>query len=239
MSTCNAARISLTFSMRRRWAGPDMEKSPGNRRRPRVDDRAVKAQEPMDLTRLLREADDGDREAFDRVLPLVYAELRRAARRQLRHERSGHTLRATALVHEAYLRLADGSRPEWRNSRHFLGVAARTMRQVLIDHARRRAAVKRGRDPQRTELPDLPQPESASLHDLLTLDGALERLRSVDERLVRVVELRFFLGLSEAEIAEALGVTPRTVERDWVKARALLHAEIYGEGGSGSGAERA
>jgi len=187
----------------------------------------------LHVTRLLRAADGGDRQAFDRVLPLVYDELRRAARRQLRHERPDHTLHATALVHEAFLRLAHGVRPEWRDSRHFLGIAARTMRQVLVDHARRRAADRRGGNAVRTELPELPGAPALPVEELIALDAALERLHELDGRLARTVELRFFLGLTEAEIARALGVTPRTVERDWVKARALLYTEIYGSGPGG------
>ncbi|MDM7914057.1 MAG: sigma-70 family RNA polymerase sigma factor [Candidatus Eisenbacteria bacterium] len=183
-----------------------------------------------ELTRLLQDAASGDRGAYDRLLPLVYEELRRAARRQLARERAGHTLQTTALVHEAYLRLAAGAPPDWKDRSHFLGIAARVMRRVLVDHGRRRAAVKRGGDPIRTELGEVAEEGPAiPIEELLALEEAIEQLRAVEERLARVVELRFFLGMSEEEIAHVLGVSARTVERDWSKARALLHSRIYGD----------
>ncbi|NIR43592.1 MAG: sigma-70 family RNA polymerase sigma factor [Gemmatimonadetes bacterium] len=180
-----------------------------------------------EVTRLLRAARDGDATAFDRLLPLVYAELKSIADRQLRRERAGHTLGTTGLVHEAYLKLVDQSGVEWENRAHFYAVASRAMRQVLIDYARRRAAQKRGGDRERQTLEELPAADSIEPEELLALDAALDRLGQMDERLRKVVEYRFFGGMKEDEIADTLGVTPRTVQRDWVKARAWLHKELY------------
>jgi RNA polymerase sigma factor (TIGR02999 family) len=183
-----------------------------------------------EVTRLLKELGEGDPRALDRLYPLVYDELRRAAQRALRAERAEHTLQATDLVHEVFLKLA-GSGPRAVHDRtHFLGVAARAMRQVLVDHARRRHAAKRGGDLVRTTLGDSPFVSGAlSTEELIALDDALERLEAHDGRLRQVVEMRYFAGLSEREIATALGVTERTVQRDWVKARAWLHKELYPE----------
>jgi RNA polymerase sigma factor (TIGR02999 family) len=174
----------------------------------------------------MHEQSDGDT-----VFRLVYDELRALAERQLRRERPGHTLQATALVHEAYLKLASGGALPADRS-HFVGTAARAMRQVLVDHARRRSADKRGGAWQRTTLGEGPAALELELDTILDLDRAMERL---DPRQCRVVELRFFAGLEEKEIAEILGVTERTVRRDWVKARAWLYAEMYPEGGEGDG----
>jgi RNA polymerase sigma factor (TIGR02999 family) len=181
-----------------------------------------------EVTRLLRELGDGDPRALDRLYPLVYDELRRAAQRALRAERAEHTLQATELVHEVFLKLAGSGPGHVHDRSHFLGVAARAMRQVLVDHARRRNAAKRGGELVRTTLGDsafVSGPLSAE--ELIALDDALERLEAYDGRLRRVVEMRYFAGLSEREIATALGVTERTVQRDWVKARAWLHKELY------------
>lgn len=181
-----------------------------------------------EVTRLLKELGEGDPHALDRLYPLVYEELRRAAQRALRAERAEHTLQATDLVHEVFLKLSGSGPGELHDRSHFLGVAARAMRQVLVDHARRRNAAKRGGDLVRTTLGDaafVSGPLSAE--ELIALDDALERLEAYDGRLRRVVEMRYFAGLSEREIAGALGVTERTVQRDWVKARAWLHKELY------------
>lgn len=184
-----------------------------------------------EVTALLRNARDGDREAFDQLLPKVYGELRRVAERQLWRERQGHTLRATALVHEVYLKLVDQAQVEWQGRAHFLAVSARAMRQILIDHARRKAAEKRGGDWQRTTLGSGEGVGvEMSMEDLLSLDKALDDLEKLEPRLRQVVEYRFFGGMTEQQIAEVLGVTTRTVQRDWVKARAWLYKELYPEG---------
>jgi RNA polymerase sigma factor (TIGR02999 family) len=172
-----------------------------------------------DVTRLLESARAGDRAALDRVLPIVYDDLRRLARRQLAREHGSRTVQPTTLVHEAYLKLA-GSAPRAENRVHLLAIAAHAMRQVLVDHARERRAAKRGPEWLRTTLTDGVSTTNLDADALLALDDALERL---DPRQRQVVECRFFAGLDDAEIADALGVTTRTVRRDWVKARAWLN----------------
>ena len=174
---------------------------------------------PGDVTRLLRAASAGDRAALDRVLPLLYEDLRRLARRQLARERGSRTIQPTTLVHEAYLKLAR-STPHVQNRAHLLAITAHAMRQVLVDHARERLAAKRGPDWASTTLTDGVSTTSLDPAALVALNDALERL---DPRLRQVVECRFFAGLDDAEIADALGVTTRTVRRDWAKARAWLH----------------
>ena len=166
--------------------------------------------------------------AHDEAFPLVYDELRRLARRQLRREADGHTLSTTALVHEAYLRLADQTQGRWRDRGHFLAIAATAMRRILVDHARRHHAAKRGGAALRVPLErieDLAADERAEI--LVALDAALAHLASLDARQARVVECRFFGGLTEEETAEALGVGLRTVKRDWAKARSWLYQELY------------
>jgi RNA polymerase sigma factor (TIGR02999 family) len=172
-----------------------------------------------DVTRLLESARAGDRAALDRVLPIVYDDLRRLARRQLAREHGSRTVQPTTLVHEAYLKLA-GSAPRAENRVHLLAIAAHAMRQVLVDHARERRAAKRGPEWLRTTLTDGVSTTNLDADALLALDDALERL---DPRQRQVVECRFVAGLDDAEIADALGVTTRTVRRDWVKARAWLN----------------
>jgi len=179
----------------------------------------VEATGPTDVTRLLQSANAGDRAALDRVLPLLYEDLRRLARRQLAREHGSRTIQPTALVHEAYLKLA-GSAPQAQNRAHLLAIAAHAMRQVLVDHARERHAAKRGPDWVSTTLTDGVSTTTLDPEGLLALDDALERL---EPRQRQVVECRFFAGLGDEEIAEALGVTTRTVRRDWVKARAWLN----------------
>jgi RNA polymerase sigma factor (TIGR02999 family) len=183
------------------------------------------------VTRLLRRLQDGEAAALDQLFPLVYLELRAAAARALGRERTGHTLQPTDLVHEAWLKLAGGVRVEWQGRAHFLAVAARAMRQVLVDHARRKGAGKRGANAVHVTLGQAGAQDQIAPEDLLALDAALDRLGERDVRLREVVECRFFGGLTEKEIAEALGVTERTVQRDWVRARAWLHQEIYPEAG--------
>ncbi len=190
-----------------------------------------------EVTALVSRLGAGDPEALDRLYPLVYEELRRVARRQLRGERPDHTLQPTALVNEAYLKLAGGGLTV-RDRAHFVAVAARAMRQVLVDHSRRRGAAKRGGGAEQTTLSGVPADLAASPEEIIALDAALERLEQQDARLCRVVEYRFFGGLTDSDIGELLGVTPRTVHRDWVKARAWLYAELYperAEGDAGDG----
>ncbi|MGD8698783.1 MAG: sigma-70 family RNA polymerase sigma factor [Gemmatimonadales bacterium] len=177
-----------------------------------------------EVTRLLEAARHGEDGALNRIVPLVYDELRRMAARQLRRERVGHTLHATALVHEAYVKLAGSGAVEASDRGHFLAIAARAMRQVLVDHARRRNAEKRGGGWEQTTLSDGDRPLDFQPDELLALDQALDEL---DERQRQVVECRFFAGMEEDEIAAALGVSARTVRRDWVKARAWLYRSLY------------
>lgn len=185
------------------------------------------------LAMLRRGAPDG----IERLIPLVYAELRRIAHRQLAAEPAGHTLSTTALVHEAYLRLAQQTRAEWTSRAHFFGLAARVMRRVLVDYARRHQAARRGGRYQRPvsfedaeALGDAGALAVATRSDeLLALDEALERLASVDARLARVVECRFFGGLTEAETAEVLGVSQRTVAGDWLMAKGWLYRALRPE----------
>jgi RNA polymerase sigma factor (TIGR02999 family) len=184
---------------------------------------------PEELTELLRRAGVGDRHALDRALPLVYEELRRLAHGHLRREAEGHTLSTTALVHEAYLRLVDQSRARWHDRGHFLALAATAMRRVLVDHARRHRSGKRGGGLRRVpvDILELAADERAEL--LVALDEALSRLAVLDARQARVVEYRFFGGLTEQETAELLGVGVRTVKRDWAKARSWLYQELCAE----------
>jgi len=178
-----------------------------------------KASTPGDVTRLLQSASAADRAVLDRVLPLLYDDLRRLARRQLARERGFRTIQPTTLVHEAYLKLA-GHAPRAQDRAHLLAIAAHAMRQVLVDQARQRRAAKRGPDWVRTTISDALSSSDLDSESLLALNDALERL---DPRQRQVVECRFFAGLNDDEIAEALGVTTRTVRRDWVKARAWLN----------------
>lgn len=180
---------------------------------------------PGEITGLLAALRDGDRGALDRLFPLVYAELHDRAHRQLARRRPGETLSTTALVHEAYLKLTDSARQTYQDRSHFFAVASRAMRQILVDYARRMTAAKRGGGQAVSLDPDqLGSPDRAE--ELLALDEALARLEVLDERLARNVEMRFFGGLSVEETAEALGVSPRTVKRDWRKARAFLFEAI-------------
>lgn len=179
---------------------------------------------PRDVTVILRHATDGDRSAADELLPLVYDELRRLAQHHLQSERPDHTLQATALVHEAYLRLVDQTRTEWKNRAHFFAVAAQAIRRILIDHARSKGRVKRGGGAQKLSLEDVPTlAANDSYTDLLALDDALEALAAEHARPARVVEMRFYAGLTTREVAEVLGVSTRTIEGDWQFARAWLY----------------
>lgn len=179
------------------------------------------------ITECLARMRDGDANALDALLPLVYDQLRRMARNQLRRERPGGTLGATALVHEAYLRLAESEHLEPRDRSHFFAIAAKSMRRVLVDRARSRGRVKRGEGQVPLALDEVDELLSPAVADELTsLDEALERLASVDTRAARVVELRFFAGLSLEETAEQVGVSLKTVQRDWLVARAWLRKEV-------------
>jgi RNA polymerase sigma factor (TIGR02999 family) len=178
------------------------------------------------LTALLQAWGKGDLEARDRLLPIVYGELRRQAARQLRSERVGHTLQPTALVHEVYLRLAKPRRVPWQSRAEFFAAAAQAMRRILVDHARKRAAAKRAGDWTRVKLEDDVAIEGKQELDLLALDEALDSLAALDARHARIVELRFFGGLSVPETAAVLHVSTATVKRDWSLARAWLHRRL-------------
>jgi len=178
------------------------------------------------VTKLLHGWRNGDREALDALLPVVYDELRHVARHQLQNERPDHTLQSAVLVHEAYLRMLGQEAPEWQNRAHFFAVSAQLMRQILVDYARRHRADKRGGGAWKLSLADvedLPQPGDV---DLIALDDALKMLAQTDPRQCRVVELRFFAGLSLEETSHVLEVAPATVQRDWTAARAWLFREI-------------
>jgi RNA polymerase sigma factor (TIGR02999 family) len=181
---------------------------------------------PVDVTRLLDDWRRGDETAVDRLLPAVYREMRDLARAQLRRLRPGNTLDTTALVHEAYLKLVDHTRADLHDRNHFFAVASRAMRQILVDYARARAAQKRGGGADALPLEEDGTPVAARAAEIVAVDQALTRLETVDPRLVRLVELRFFAGLSVEETATALSVSDRTVKRDWQKARALLAMEL-------------
>lgn len=180
-----------------------------------------------DVTQLLLAYGSGDREAFNHLLPLVYEDLRKVARRQLnRVGNPDRVLDTTGLVHESYLKMVDQTRVNWTSRSHFLGVAARAMRQVVIDYARRRGAAKRGGGAIQTTIEEGHIAIEDQADWLLSLDQALTRLEGRNPRLARIVECRFFAGLSEDETAEALGVSLRTVQRDWMKARAWLQEDL-------------
>lgn len=181
---------------------------------------------PGEVTRLLRVVRTGDREAFDRLFSLVYAELRRVAERQLRGERDGGPLRPTELVSELYLKLVDQLHGDFGSRAHFFGIAARAMRQLLVDLARRRGADKRGGKLVATTLTDNAAVTNVNLDEVLALEDAVAQL---DERQRQIVEYRFFGGMSEDEIAHLLGVSTRTVQREWIKARAWIYKSLYPE----------
>ena len=179
-----------------------------------------------EVTQILHDWSGGDRLAPERLMPFVYDELRRLARAFLFKERGGHTLQPTALVHEAYVRLVDQTRVNWQNRAHFYGIASSMMRRVLIDHARAHATDKRGGATIRLSVDDVQVPVEQRAASLVALDEALGRLAQLDERKSKIVEMRFFGGLSDEEIAEVLGVSTRTVLRDWKTARLWLYREL-------------
>jgi RNA polymerase sigma factor (TIGR02999 family) len=179
-----------------------------------------------DVTGLLVAWGQGDRQADSRLMAVVYEDLRRVARRRLRAERVDHSLAPTALVHEAYMRLVDARRVRWQNRAHFFAIAARVMRQVLVDHARAHTAAKRGGAGWRVQLADHVGATMPRDVHLLDLDAALGKLAAIDARLGTLVELRFFGGLTVEEAANVLGLSPATVKRDWTRARACLFREL-------------
>jgi len=193
---------------------------------PGSGDRALVTEPPSDITKLLAAWTAGDQNALDRLVPLVYAELRRVAHNRLRHERPGQTLQPTALVHEAYVRLVRIRRIKWQNRAHFFAMCARLMRQILVDAARARQFAKRGGGGVRVTLNEALLPADAPGPDVVALDEALKELEQRDPRKGRVVELRFFAGLDVEETAVALGVSTDTVSRDWKFAKTWLYQEL-------------
>lgn len=186
----------------------------------------VDANAPSEVTQLLLAWNRGDRAALDRLMPLVYAELRRLARRHMRSEGSEHTLQPTVLVNEAYIRLVDENQVNWQSRSHFFGAAAQIIRRVLVDHARSRNRLKRGGNAAKVNLNDAASATAGLNVDIVALDEALNQLARLDSQKERIVELRFFAGLSIEETAEALGISPATVKREWAAARAWLYQEM-------------
>jgi len=178
-----------------------------------------------EITERLLAIRGGDREALNQLMPLVYERLRAMAHARLRGRDPGASIETTGLVHEAYLRLVDQTRAEWRDRSHFFAVAATAMRQIVVDRARRRGAAKRGAEVRTALLDDAPG-AAVPIEEILAVDEALTALGRLDERLVKMVELRFFAGLSIEETGEVLGLDPRTINRDWRVARALLYREL-------------
>lgn len=185
------------------------------------------AHESHTVTEMLVEwSDSRDQESLNKIMPIVYDELRRQAARYLKHERQGHTLQTTALVHEAYVRLIDQAGVRWQNRAHFFAIAAEMMRRILVDYARKRHAAKRGGDAVRVTLNEALQASDQGDLDLITVDKALTKLATLDNQQARVVELRFFGGLNVEETAEVLGISERTVKRDWSVAKAWIRREL-------------
>jgi RNA polymerase sigma factor (TIGR02999 family) len=188
-----------------------------------------------DVTQILRRIEQGDPDAAPELLPLVYDELRRLAGQRMAQESPGQTLQATALVHEAYLRLVDREQSQhWDGRGHFFAAAAEAMRRILVENARRKGRLKRGGELQQVELTDVPIVIPEIHEDLMALDTALDRLKAIDPEAVRLVHLRYFVGLSIPDAAALMGIAPRTADRIWAFARAWLHQEVAGtEGDSG------
>ena len=181
---------------------------------------------PAEVTSLLNQLADGDQEAAARLVPLVYNELRRIAAARLRHERPGHTLQATALVHEAYMKLADQRDAKWQNRAQFFGVASQVMRRILVDYARGQQRLRRGGKQQRVVLDDVVLVSPDRTDELLTVNESLSKLEKLDPRQARVVELRYFAGLTIEEIAEVVGVSSKTVTRELNMAKAWLYGDL-------------
>lgn len=187
------------------------------------------AQNSQNITRMLKDWGGGSHEALEQLLPVVYDELHRQASRYLRRERSDHTLQTTALIHEAYLKLIDQKDVEWQNRAHFFGIAAQAMRRILVDYARTKKREKRGGNDVKLQLDEAINVSADQRHiDLVALDEALDRLTALDERQARIVELRYFSGMTTDETAEVLGISPATVRRDWDMAKAWLHKQLSG-----------
>ena len=184
---------------------------------------------PSDITRLLDAAGEGDPRAAQKLLPLIYDQLRKAAQKQMAEERPDHTLQATALVHEAYIRLVGSHQTVWENRAHFYVAAAEAMRRILIEHARKRGRIRRGGDRNRVPLNAIYLADEAHPEEIMSVSTAIRRLEGRDSRMAKIVRLRFFAGLSVEETATTLGVSDRTVRREWALARAWLHREL-GEG---------
>jgi RNA polymerase sigma-70 factor (ECF subfamily) len=187
------------------------------------------ATSPQEVTQLLVDWRGGDHSALDKLMLLVYDELHALARRYMKRERGDHTLQTTALDNEAYLKLVGRQNADWQNRAHFFGVAAQVMRHLLIDHARSRRYARRGGSTVRITLDENVAASPVDSNDLLALDEVLDRLDAIDERKRRIVELRYFGGLSVEETAEVLGVSPITVKREWLKAKAWLYRELNQE----------
>lgn len=181
---------------------------------------------PSEVTALLTQLSKGDNTVIERLMPLVYDELHRRASRYMRQERVGHTLQPTALVHEAYLKLVEQREPNFKNRAHFFAVAAKLMRRILIDHARARLSSKRGGEQSPISLEAAFQIRSDTPSGLLAVDDALQKLEALDPRQEQIVEMRFFGGLTVEETAEVLGVSTRTIEREWTMARAWLYIQL-------------
>ena len=186
-------------------------------------------QSAQDITQLLLAWGSGDQKALDELMPLVYAELRKLAKNYMRGQRPGHTLQTTALVNEAYLRLIDSSRVNWQNRTHFFAISAQLMRRVLVDFARAKNSLKRGGERIQVTLDEKIETPSETVTDLVALDEALQNLAQMNERQSKIVELKYFGGLSEEEIGETLNVSYRTVRRDWNIAKAWLYRELSGQ----------
>ncbi len=186
----------------------------------------VNSTPPPDLTQLLLAWNNGDRAALDQLMPVVYDELRRLARRYMRQEDPAHTLQATALVNDVYIRLVDQKRVNWQNRAHFFGAASQMIRRLLVEHARARHRLKRGGNAWRVTFHDDLNAVVPVQLDVVALDAALSKMAQLDPQQERIVELRFFTGLSIEETAEALSISPATVKRDWVTGRAWLYREM-------------
>lgn len=182
--------------------------------------------QPSEITQILQDWNDGEMDAKERLLPFVYDELKRQARILMSRERANHTLQPTALVHEAFMRLAEISGIDWQNRSHFYGIASRLMRQILVDHARLHAAEKRGNNPIHFSVDDLQIPVEQRADSILILNEVLERLAEFDEAQAQIVEMRFFGGMNNAEIAEALEISERTVGREWQSAKLWMFREL-------------